>query len=403
MLLYGWRCLGDWLDSQYVNLSFFGALPLPSMQLQRQKRSRRQSQPIEIITDPIQSAEAVGLAYVTDEGPGIRRQKAGKGFSYIDVDGQRIRDREELERINSLAIPPAYEDVWICPLAHGHLQATGRDAKGRKQYRYHPHWQQIRNQTKFTRMLAFSEALPLIRERVNQDLSLRGLPRNKVLATIVRLLETTCIRVGNIEYARTNRSFGLTTMRCRHVKVSSTTVRFQFRGKSGVQHDIQVSDRRLATVVKRCRDTPGHELFKYFDDEGQRQTIDSGDVNTYLQEITQQDFTAKDFRTWAGTNLAALELEAIGPFTSQTQAKRNIAQAIKQVAAHLGNRPATCRKYYVHPAILDAYLDESLLPIMAARHEQTASDSPYSLTIDEIAVMQVLEQSLVKEQAKITA
>lgn len=367
------------------------------MPRKRAQRSRGRLVPA-LIKDPVQSAKAAGLRYVSDDIPGIRRKRSGKGFVYIDVDGNRINDPEELQRIQSLAIPPAYKDVWICPIANGHLQATARDAKGRKQYRYHPLWRQTRNTTKFTRMIAFSDALPLIRERVDQDLGLRGLTREKVLATVVRLLETTYIRVGNETYVRENRSFGLTTMRCRHVDVSGTTLRFKFRGKSGVKHDIQVRDRRLARVIKRCQDVPGYELFQYLDDEGNPQSIDAGAVNAYLQEITQQDFTAKDFRTWAGTVLAALEFQAIGPFTTQTQAKKNISQVIKNVAADLGNRPATSRKYYVHPAIVDAYLEGTLLPALDLAAQQPEPESAYALRPEEVAVVMVLEQRCQVEQ-----
>lgn len=368
------------------------------MPRQRSKRSRRRQFLAALITDPVQSAQAAGLRYVNDDSPGIQRQPRGKGFVYIGVDGKQIRDRKEIQRIDSLAIPPAYQDVWICPHANGHIQATARDAKGRKQYRYHSLWRQVRDQTKFTRMIAFSEALPIIREHVDHDLGLRGLLREKVLATVVRLLETTCIRVGNETYARTNQSFGLTTMRCRHVDVSGTTLRFKFRGKSGVDHDIQVSDRRLARIIKNCQELPGYELFQYLDDDGQCQCIDSGAVNAYLKEVTHQDFSAKDFRTWSGTIMAALELDAIGPFQSQTQAKKNINQAIKNVAAHLGNRPATCRKYYVHPAILDAYLDGSLLPTLEKVMQQPAAASPYALSPAEMAVVAILEQQLEAQQ-----
>ncbi|MBD2094528.1 DNA topoisomerase IB [Trichocoleus sp. FACHB-591] len=370
------------------------------MQLQRQrsKRSQRRKFLASLITDPVQSAQVAGLRYVNDDSPGIQRQPRGKGFVYLNIDGKIIRDRQEIQRIESLAIPPAYKDVWICPFANGHIQATGRDAKGRKQYRYHSLWRQVRDQTKFTRLIAFSDALPTLRERVDHDLGLRGLSREKVLATVVRLLETTCIRVGNETYARTNRSFGLTTMRCQHVDISGTTLRFKFRGKSGVDHDIQISDRRLARIIKRCQEIPGYELFQYLDDAGQSQCIDSGAVNTYLQEITKQDFTAKDFRTWSGTVMAALELDAMGPFQSQTQAKKNINQAIKNVAAHLGNRPATCRKYYVHPAILDAYLDGSLISTLEKAMQQPASDSAYALNPEEMAVVAILEQQLEARQ-----
>lgn len=250
--------------------------------------------PITPITDPVKSAKVAGLRYVTDTSPGIRRQRRGQGFSYVGVAGQVIRDPGERRRIDALVIPPAWTEVWICPLPNGHLQATGRDAKGRKQYRYHPLWSETRGQTKYDRLLLFGEALPLIRAQVERDLALPGLPRQKVLATVVRLLETTFIRVGNKEYARANGSFGLTTMRDQHVKISGSTIQFYFRGKSGQQHSIDLKDRHLAKIVKQCRDIPGYELFQYLDENGQRQTIDSGDVNAYLREITQQDFTAKD-------------------------------------------------------------------------------------------------------------
>lgn len=342
-----------------------------------------------IITDPCASAQAVGLCYVTDHSPGIRRIRSGKGFRYIDADGQPVRDPAVLRRIRSLAIPPAYREVWICPLADGHLQATGRDARGRKQYRYHPHWQIIRGQSKFTRLLLFSESLPVVRERVERDLARPGLPREKVLATVVSLMEITRIRVGNEEYARTNQSYGLTTLRDEHVQVQGATIRFRFRGKSGVEHERAVHDRRLAKIVKRCQELPGQELFQYLDEAGQRQTIGSGDVNAYLREITGQDFTAKDFRTWGGTVMAALELERLGRTASATEAKKNIVQAVKEVARQLGNRPAICRKYYVHPALLEAYLDESLFEIMQRREHAAAVAG--GLHPEERAVVAVLE------------
>jgi DNA topoisomerase-1 len=347
-----------------------------------------------LITDPVQSAKAAGLRYVTDNSPGIQRQRRGQGFCYIGIDGKRISDRSELKRIEALIIPPAWERVWICPIANGHLQATGRDAKGRKQYRYHPDWRDARSQTKFTRLLHFSKALPLIRDRTERDLALKGLPREKVLATVVRLLETTFMRIGNVEYAQENKSYGLTTLRNRHVDVSGSTVRFHFIGKSGVKHDIEVHDRRLAKIVKRCQDIPGYELFQYIDQEGQRQTINSEDVNNYLREITGEDFTAKDFRTWAGTVLAARELRQMGAFESQTQAKKNVTQVIKSVAKELGNRPATCRKYYVHPAVIDAYLEGTLEAIEQQISESTLEDSPHSLREEERAVVAILERSL---------
>jgi DNA topoisomerase-1 len=314
--------------------------------------------------DPSESAEEAGLHYVSDSTPGIRRRRAGKGFTYQDPGGRRITDRATLARIRSLAIPPAYADVWISPRPNGHIQATGRDARGRKQYRYHPRWREVRDETKFGRMLAFSEALPRIRKQVEQDLSRPGLPREKVLAAVLLLLELTGIRVGNDEYARTNQSFGLTTLRDDHVEVSGSTMRFEFRGKSGKLHQVSLSDRRLARIVARCQALPGEELFQYVDDEGVHQTIGSSDVNGYLRAITGEDFTAKDFRTWSGTLLASAALEEVGPAPSEREAKSTIVAAIDRVAERLNNTRAVCRKYYVHPAVFDAYLAGTLLQVM---------------------------------------
>lgn len=364
-----------------------------------QRESLPSEPPVTLITDPVQSAKAAGLRYVSDEMPGIRRKRAGKNFSYIGLDGKPIRDPEELQRIKSLGIPPAYTDVWICPLPNGHIQATGRDAKGRKQYRYHPRWREVRDETKYGRMLAFGAALPQIRERVNQDLELPGLPRAKVLATVVRLLGTTLIRVGNDEYAKQNKSFGLTTMRDRHVEINGATVKFRFRGKSGKNHSIALTDRRLARVVKRCRDIPGYELFQYIDDNGERQTIDSADVNEYLREITDQDFTAKDFRTWAGTVLATLTLQECEAFESETQAKKQIAQAITAVAERLGNTPSICRKCYVHPAVIDSYLDGTMIESLQQRVEQELYDAAEGLEPEERAVMRLLKRRLEREES----
>ncbi len=310
--------------------------------------------------DPIESAQSAGLRYVSDGTPGIRRRGAGTGFSYVGSDGRVFRDKATLARIRSLAIPPAYADVWICPTANGHLQATGRDARGRKQYRYHPRWREVRDETKFGRMLAFSEALPRLRKRVKADLARPGLPREKVLATIVRLLECTGIRVGNDEYARSNRSFGLTTLQDRHVEISGSKLSFEFRGKSGKKHQVALTDRRLAKIVARCQAVPGADLFQYEDPENGRMTVDSGDVNEYLREITGEEFTAKDFRTWSGTLLAVTELEALGPAASEREAKSIIIETIDRVAEQLNNTRAVCRKYYVHPAVVDTYLAGTL-------------------------------------------
>ncbi|MCA1669589.1 MAG: DNA topoisomerase IB [Thermomicrobia bacterium] len=362
-----------------------------------QQKSRRRPQPPAPIADPVGSARAAGLRYVSDAKPGIRRKRAGKGFSYCAPDGALIHDAETVRRIRALAIPPAWTDVWICPIANGHIQATGRDAKGRKQYRYHPRWRDVRDETKYTRMIAFGEALPRIRARVDADLARPGLPREKVLATVVRLLETTFIRVGNEEYAKTNNSYGLTTMRNEHVDVSGGMVEFHFRGKSGVEHTIGINDRRVARIVTRCKEMPGKELFQYLDDDGERQTIDSGDVNGYLDEITGEHFTAKDFRTWAGTLLAAMALQGFQGFDSETQAKKNIIAAIERVAERLGNTPTVCRKCYVHPAVLDGYLDGAMLETLRQRTEQEIADGLHGLKPEEAAVLAFLQQRLARE------
>ena len=304
--------------------------------------------------EPAETAKAASLRYVSDARPGFRRRRAGTGFSYRDSEGQPLRDRQTLARIRALAIPPAWREVWICPAPEGHLQATGRDARGRKQYRYHPRWRAVRDETKYERMRWFGAALPRIRARVRHDLGLPGLPREKVLAIIVRLLETSFIRVGNAEYARANRSYGLTTLRNRHVEIAGTTLRFRFQGKSGKAHTVDLSDRRLAALVKRCRELPGQDLFQYLDEAGQPQPIDSGAVNEYLRTIAGQEFTAKDFRTWAGTLIAARSLGAAEP-------RPGIVETAKAVARELGNTAAISRKCYIHPAVLAAHQDPALL------------------------------------------
>jgi DNA topoisomerase I len=357
------------------------------------KKTTRRQRRAALTTDPLESAKAAGLRYVTDTTPGIRRKRTGRGFTYFGVDGRPIRDLRELHRIKSLGIPPAWTDVWICPLLYGHLQATGRDAKGRKQYRYHPRWREVRDETKYGRMLVFGEALPLIRKQVEHDLALPGLPRAKVLATILRLLETTLIRVGNEEYARANHSFGLTTLRDQHVDIAGTTLRFHFRGKSGQAHRVEINARRLARIVKGCQEIPGQELFQYRDDEGQRRTIDSADVNEYLRQITGQDFTSKDCRTWAGTVLAVQALQGCGSGESVTHAKKAVVQAIKTVAAQLGNTPAICRKCYVHPAVIEAYLGGSLLYMLRALAEQNTTPALNGLSPEERRVLTFLRQA----------
>jgi len=317
---------------------------------------------------------------------------------YIDTDGQQIHDAEVLARIKSLAIPPAWRDVWICPIAHGHMQATGIDARGRKQYRYHPRWREVRDETKYDRMLSFGRMLPKIRRRVGRDLRRPGLPREKILAAVVRLLETTLIRVGNEEYARQNDSFGLTTMRDRHVDVSGATLKFEFRGKSGITHAIDLTDRRVAKIVKQSQDLPGYELFQYVDEDGARRSIDASDVNGYLKEIAGEDFTAKDFRTWAGTVLAARALQEFQAFDSQAQAKRNVMQAIESVAKRLGNTKAVCRKCYIHPAVINLYMDGSLLQTLTHRVKKELMRSLHGLPAEEAAVLALLQQRLKREE-----
>ena len=305
---------------------------------------------------PKDSAKAAGLRYVTDAKPGMRRVKQGKTFRYVDSDGKPVRDEDVVRRIRSLVIPPAWVDVWICPYENGHLQATGRDVRGRKQSRYHPKWRTTRDATKYEHMVKFAQALPLIRERIRKDLARHGMPKEKVLATIVGVMEQTHIRVGNEEYARTNKSYGLTTMLNKHVDVHGAEVTFTFKGKSGVKHAISLHDKRLARIIQQCEEIPGHDLFQYLDHDGNRHHIDSTAVNDYLREITGQHFTAKDFRTWAGSVLACALLGELAPFENASQAKKNVVAAIAKVAAHLGNTPSVCRKCYVHPAVLEAYL-----------------------------------------------
>jgi DNA topoisomerase-1 len=344
--------------------------------------------------EPEISAKIVGLRYVEDESVGIRRERVGEQFQYKDVQGRIIHDSRTLARIKALVIPPAWTQVWICPDENGHLQATGRDVRGRKQHRYHPRWREVRDETKYNRAIAFAKALPRIRRRVSQDLKLPGLPRNKVLATVIRLLEVSLIRVGNEEYARANRSFGLTTMRDRHVKISGSTLQFHFRGKSGKEHTVNIDDKRLARIVKNCQDIPGQELFQYLDAGGQRQGIGSGDVNEYLREISGAEFSTKDFRTWAGTVLAAIALAEFKKFDTQTQAKKNIVQAIERVAARLGNTPSVCRKCYVHPAVLDAFMDGELINTVKQRAEEQMVHSLNRLRPEEAAVLTLLQQRL---------
>jgi DNA topoisomerase-1 len=325
-----------------------------------ERRQRREPEPTAAIAEATDAARTAGLHYVSDLTPGIRRLRRGRGFRYAAPDGGTVRDPAELERIRALVIPPGWTDVWICASRRGHIQAIGRDARGRKQYVYHPRWREVRDETKYGQLIAFGRALPAIRRRVRHDLARAGLPREKVLATVVSLLETTMMRIGNEEYARTNQSFGLTTLRERHVSVSGQTIQFQFRGKSGKQHDVRVSDRRLAKIIKTCQDIPGYELFQYLDDQGARQRIDSADVNAYLREFGADEFTAKLFRTWAGTVQALTALRSRGPAESVTQARRTLVEVVREVAGRLGNTPAVCRKCYIHPAVLAGFEDGTL-------------------------------------------
>ncbi|HVS38650.1 MAG TPA: DNA topoisomerase IB [Gemmataceae bacterium] len=340
--------------------------------------------------DPVESAKAAGLRYVRDDRPGIRRVRKGVGFRYVGPDGFPIRDPETLQRIRSLAIPPAWTRVWICPIPHGHLQAVGRDARGRKQYRYHPRWRNVRDETKYHRLTAFAAALPAIRARVETDVGLPGLPRPKVLAAVVRLLETTLIRIGNEEYARTNGSFGLTTLRDRHVRVKGAVVRFHFRGKSGVRHAVDLNDRRLARLIRRCQDLPGDELFQYRDDAGATHAVDSADVNEYLRAIAGGDFTAKDFRTWCGTVLAAEALRAGKECAVLTERRRNAVAAVEATARRLGNTIAVCRKCYIHPAVLDAYLNGTLADALSRPAGRNGA-APTGLRPEEAAVLAYLQ------------
>jgi DNA topoisomerase-1 len=319
-----------------------------------------------------ESARAAGLRYVNDTLPGIERRPAAKGFRYVAADGTPVRDKATLARIRALAIPPAWTHVWICPREDGHLQATGRDARGRKQYRYHERWREVRDESKYGRLVAFGRALPRIRRRVARDLARPGLPREKVLATVVRLLETTFIRVGNEEYARENESFGLTTLRERQVRVNGTKLKFRFRGKSGVLHNVALADPRIARIVRHLQELPGQELFQYVDDDGGTRGIESADVNAYLKQIAGEEFTSKDFRTWAGTLLCARALRRLPAPPSPAAGKREVAQAIEAVARELRNTRAVCRKCYIHPLVIESYLEGRLQDALRGRTEHAA-------------------------------
>jgi DNA topoisomerase-1 len=344
--------------------------------------------------DPIAAAKAAGLRYVNDDDPGIRRLGSGRSVHYEDAAGRRVADPATLGRIKRLAIPPAWTDVWICSREDGHIQATGRDARGRKQYRYHSDWRQVRDENKYQRMIAFGKALPRIRRHVARDMRRRGLGRAKVLATMVRLLESTLVRVGNEEYTRANGSVGLSTMADRHVAVKRDTLRFQFKGKSGKRHDIELRDPRVARIVRRVQDLPGQELFQYIDHDGRRQDVKSEDVNDYLRAIAGAEFSAKDFRTWAGTVLAAIALRQFQRFDTKAQAKRNLVAAIERVAERLGNTPAVCRKCYIHPVILESYLEGATVENILRKTEDSLRHDLAKLSAEEGAVLAFLQQRL---------
>jgi DNA topoisomerase-1 len=352
------------------------------------------------VVDPRDAAEEAGLRYVSDEGPGIVRRRAGKGFSYRLPKGGPVKDAATLKRIRSLAIPPAWTQVWICPDPDGHIQATGRDDAGRKQYRYHPRWREVRDAAKYSHLLDFARALPAIRDRIVKDMARPGLPREKVLATVVYLLESTLIRVGNDDYAKQNGSYGLTTLQDKHVKVEGAELRFAFKGKSGKVWNLGIKDRRVARIVRACQDLPGQELFQYLDEAGETRDVTSADVNAYLREITGQEITAKDFRTWAGTVLAALALREYEKVDTQAAAKRNIRQAIERVSARLGNTPTICRKCYVHPAVLEGYLEGSLAEEVEQRAERELCREIGEMPPEEAAVLALLLARLRQDDSR---
>jgi DNA topoisomerase I len=350
-----------------------------------------QSGPLVDRDDPVAAAKAAGLRYVSDDVPGITRVRHGKGFAYFSSEGKQIRDEAELRRIRAIAVPPAYTDVWICPIANGHIQATARDKRRRKQYRYHKLFREIRDENKYDRMIAFAKALPKIRRRMKRDLRRKGLPKEKVLATVVGLLEVTGIRIGNEEYAKANSSFGLTTLRSRHAKVEGTKLRFSFRGKSGVRHAVDLRDRALAKIVAQCQELPGQKLFQYVDDDGTTRDIDSSDVNDYIREIAGADFSAKDFRTWTGTIEFSRLLAEGAALETQSERKSAVTDTIKRVAGALRNTPAVCRKCYIHPHVVDAYMEAGRLEVR--RPLRTIR----GLSPDELLVL-----SLLRERSKET-
>ena len=360
----------------------------------REVRKKKDRLPVEAALDPEVAAKQAQLRYVDDSAPGITRHKAPNGFDYRLPDGALVGDIDTLKRIRSLAIPPAWTNVWICLHPNGHLQATGRDARGRKQYRYHPRWREVRDEAKYSKLLIFTHVLPQLRARVEEDLKRPGLQRERVLAAIVRLMELTFFRVGNSEYAKANESFGLTTLRDRHVAIEGSRIHISFRGKSGKHHETDINDRRLARIVKDCRDLPGYDLFQYVDDDGERHTVGSAEVNEYLREITGEEITAKDFRTWAGTQLAAEALREFEGVGSEAERKRAVVRAVEKVAKHLGNTPTICRRCYIHPAVLEGYLDGTMLPAFAENTRMYLAENIGGMSAEEAAVTAFLRLRL---------
>jgi DNA topoisomerase-1 len=360
----------------------------------REVRKKKDRLPVEAALDPEVAAKQAQLRYVDDSAPGITRHKAPNGFDYRLPDGALVGDIDTLKRIRSLAIPPAWTNVWICLHSNGHLQATGRDARGRKQYRYHPRWRGVRDEAKYSKLLIFTHVLPQLRARVEEDLKRLGLQRERVLAAIVRLMELTFFRIGNSEYAKANKSFGLTTLRDRHVAIEGSRIHISFRGKSGKHHETDINDRRLARIVKDCRDLPGYDLFQYVDDDGERHTVGSAEVNEYLREITGEEITAKDFRTWAGTQLAAEALREFEGVGSEAERKRAVVRAVEKVAKHLGNTPTICRRCYIHPAVLESYLDGTMLEALADNTSKYLAENINGLSAEEAAVAAFLRLRL---------
>lgn len=355
-------------------------------------------EPLDLQQNPELAAKVAGLKYVTDSQAGFTRKKKGKSFQYLDLDGKPLKSERHLKRIQALVIPPAWKDVWICGNENGHLQATGFDERGRKQYKYHAEWSQLRNETKFSKMILFSEKLPLIRKRIQKDLKLSGLPRNKVLAAIVQIMDQTMIRIGNEEYAKENESFGLTTIRNRHAQVQGHKARFRFKGKSGKFHDVEIEDRRIAQIIRKCQELPGQELFGYEADDGSYVDVSSSDVNDYLREITNENITAKDFRTWGGTVQAAQVLQCAGPHQTKTELKKQILSAVRSTAEHLRNTPTVCRKYYIHPCVFESYENGNLFKIYSSCQKSSAKAAK-GLFKEEVFAVRLLKKASENKKA----